>query len=264
MDRPVLTQEEPQLSYAKYFLQPLAPIPQEKLDIWHGPAADPSTVLPFEDRALFQRGDTPGLRNGFAVAANGTGFVANTTFMPGVTPEMIDWWFGWHSVSSDLRYKIWDKEDHWYARADNPDYVKDPSVPLNQKTWGVNHQILEDIGLGADELLLCFRRPSQLGYDESLLGTDDCLTMVCAYGRSNTPSFMTHLVRKAEGGILFCSRFWMGYGMTPGGHLGKVLPEGVAMPEIAPRSLYGHNIKEFSNLAAILPSLYAEEREKPW
>ena len=93
------------------------------------------------------------------MAANGTGFVANTTFMPGVTAEMFNWWFGWHSVTSDLRYKIWDHDDHWYARADNPDYVKDPSVPVSQKTWGVNHEILEDIGMGADPLLLCFRRP---------------------------------------------------------------------------------------------------------
>lgn len=264
MDRPVLTPEESTLSYAKYFNQPLAPIPQEKLDIWQGAPADPASVLAFEDRALFQKADVPGLQNGFAVAANGTGFVANTTFMPGVTPDMFNWWFGWHSVTSDLRYKIWDRDDHWYARADNPDYVKDPSVPLSQKTWGVNHEILEDIGLGADPLLLCFRRPADLGYDESLIGTDDCLAMVCAYGKGSAPAVMTHLVRKAEGGILFCSRFWMGYGPNEKGEIVKLVPDGVSIPEVVPRALYGHNIKEFSNLAAILPSVYAEEKDKPW
>ena len=35
--------------------------------------------------------------------------------MPGVTSEMLDWWFPWHSVGSDLRYKIWDPEDHYFA-----------------------------------------------------------------------------------------------------------------------------------------------------
>ena len=261
MDRPVLTAEEAALSYAKYFNQPMAPIPQDKLDIWHGPAADPAEVLPFEDRALFQRADVPGLQNGFAVAANGTGFVANTTFMPGVTAEMFNWWFGWHSVTSDLRYKMWNKDDHWYARADKPDYVKDSSVPLSQKTWGVNHQILEDIGLGADDLLLCFRRPADLGYDESLLGTDDCQAMVCAYGLGSAPAVMTHLARKTEGGILFCSRFWMGYGPNDKGEIVKLLPDGVSIPEIAPVSLLNHNVKEFSNLAAILAPLYAEEKD---
>ena len=33
MSRPVLTPEEAKLPYAKYFNRPMAPIPQEKLDI---------------------------------------------------------------------------------------------------------------------------------------------------------------------------------------------------------------------------------------
>ena len=38
---------------------------------------------------------------------NGTGYLANKTEMPGVTPEMFEWWFAWHSLE-DLRYRIWD------------------------------------------------------------------------------------------------------------------------------------------------------------
>mgnify|MGYP006964173643 CR=1 FL=1 len=53
--------------------------------------------------------------------------------MPGVTGEMLDWWFPWHSVGSDLRYKIWDPEDHYFARAYPASYVVDPNVPMNQK-----------------------------------------------------------------------------------------------------------------------------------
>lgn len=34
-----LTEEEKSLPYVKYFWQDLAPIPQEKLDIWRGPMA---------------------------------------------------------------------------------------------------------------------------------------------------------------------------------------------------------------------------------
>lgn len=264
MDRPVLTKEEAELSYAKYFNRPLAPIPQEKLDIWRGAIASPETALPFDQRKQFQNNDVPGMENGFCVAPDGSGFVANTTFMPRVSAEMFNWWFGWHSVTSDLRYKIWDSEDHYYARADNPDYVKNLNVPNSQKTWGVNHQILEDIGLGADDILLCFRRPADIGYDESKLGTPSCLAMVCAYGLGSTPAVMTHIAKSAKGGILFCSRFWMGYGPDEKGELIKLLPEGESFPEIAPRALFGHNIKEYSNLASILPSVYAEEKHKPW
>ena len=184
--------------------------------------------------------------------------------MPGVTAEMFNWWFGWHSVTSDLRYKLWDPEDHWHARADRPDYVKDPAVPTAQKTWGVKHDIVEDIGFGPDPLLLCFCKPSELGYRLEKIGTPACQAMVCAYGVGSTPAVMTHVAKQAEGGILFCSRFWMGYGPNEQGEIVKLLPDGVSVPEAGPRALYGHNIKEYSNLASILPFLYAEEKDKPF
>lgn len=41
------------------------------------------------------------------------------------------------------------------------------------------------------------------------------------------------------------------------------MPGGVSIPEMAPRALYGRNIKEYSSLASILPSAYAEEKDKP-
>ena len=68
MDRPVLTAEEAKLSYAKYFNRPLAPIPQEKLNIWKGPMAPAASALPFAERARFQDADVPGMDNGFTVA----------------------------------------------------------------------------------------------------------------------------------------------------------------------------------------------------
>ena len=73
---------------------------------------------------------------------------------------------------------------------------------------------------------------------------------------------MTHKVVPAEGGVWFKSHFWMGYGLDGDGQLVKLVPDGQAVPEMVPRALFGHNIKEFSNLAAILPSLYAEERAR--
>ena len=60
---------------------------------------------------------------------------------------------------------------------------------------------------------------------------------------------------------MFCSRFWMGYGVNENGEFVKLVPDGESIPEFVPRALYGHNIKEYSNLAAILPQLYAEEKD---
>lgn len=256
----IITDEEKKLSYAKYYYMPLEKIPKEKLDIWNGPAAASEGVLDIENRNLFLEEEVPGFQVGYCVAKNGTGYVANSTYMRYVTPEMVDWWFGWHSIESDLRYKIWDKDDHYYARADKPEYVKDPKVPCNQKTWGVNHNILEDIGMGPDPLLLRFKKPSDLGYDMSKIGKKGCQTMVCAVGEGKAPSFMTHKCRKVDGGIMFESRFWLGYGLKEE-KVVKLVPEGEAVPDIIPKMLFGHNIKEFTNLAVLLPKLYAEERD---
>ena len=38
----------------------------------------------------------------------------------------------------------------------------------------------------------------------------------------------------------------------------KLLPDGVQFPLMAVQALLAHNIKEFTNLAAILPEVYAE------
>ena len=38
------------------------------------------------------------------------------------------------------------------------------------------------------------------------------------------------------------------------------LPEGAKVPVDVPKKLFAHNIKEFSNLAAILPEVYAENK----
>lgn len=256
-----ISAEEALLPYVKYYYRALAPVPQEKLDIWNGPAADASAARPVEDKNSFLDHNSGGLESGFCVAPNGTGFVANSTLMPGVTGEMMDWWFGWHSVGSDLRYKIWDPEDHYHARALDPDYVLDPKVPNNQKTWGVDHDILEDVGFGPEKILLCFKRPCDLGYDESLIGTNGCYSMVCAVGKGDTPALMTHKWYEEAGGIWFKSNFWMGYGLDDAGALIKLLPDGVAVPEAGPRALFGHNIKEYTNLASILPEIYAEEKD---
>ena len=180
-----VSKEEKSLPYYRYFEQDLAPIPEEKLELLKaGPSQ--KKAVPFEEKNLFLAGANEDYcQTGYGIMEDGTGFVCNTTYMPGVTGEMLDWWFPWHSVGSDLRYKIWDPEDHYFARADRADYVCDPSVPMNQKTWGVNHYILEDVGPGPEFLKLCFKSPRDFGYETSLIGGDKCQSLVCAIGEGS-------------------------------------------------------------------------------
>lgn len=256
-----VSQEEKNLGYYKFFQRPLAEIPEEKLAILNNGQEAKKPGVPFEKRNLYLAGeDEEYCQSGYGVNEDGTGYVCNTTYMAGVTGEMLDWWFPWHSVGSDLRYKIWDPEDHYFARADRADYVCDPSVPMRQKTWGVNHYIMEDIGPGPEFLKLCFKSPADFGYDPAIIGSRACESMVCAIGESSCAAAMTHKWYPYEKGVLFCSRFWIGFRLEAG-MIRNALPEGVKIPEIVPKALFAHNIKEFSNLAAILPEVYAQNKD---
>ena len=257
-----VSREEQELPYYKYFTKPLAEVPAEKLAVLAG-GPSPVRAVPFEERNLFLKGeDKAYCQMGYGVAEDGTAFVCNETYMPGVTGEMMDWWFPWHSVGSDLRYKIWDPEDHYFARGDRADYVCDPAVPMNQKTWGVNHYIIEDVGPGPAFLKLCFKSPADFGYDEAAVGTDVCQSLVCAIGEGGCPAAMTHKWYPYRDGILFVSRFWIGYALVDG-QFQKILPEGARVPDMVPKGLFAHNIKEFTNLASILPSLWQEMGKLP-
>lgn len=88
-----VSREEMTLPYYKFFEQPLAEIPAYKLEILKsGPSALPA--VPFEQHNLFLVGeDTDFCQLGYGIMPDGTGFVCNQTYMPGVTGEMLDWWF---------------------------------------------------------------------------------------------------------------------------------------------------------------------------
>ena len=55
--------------------------------------------------------------------------------------------------------------------------------------------------------------------------------------------------------------YYIGYNIVDG-KPHKMLPDGEQFPIMAVQALLAHNIKEFTNLAAILPELYAEFKDK--
>lgn len=254
-----VSKEEKVLSYFKFYEWDMAKIPAEKLALLDAPQN--KSAVPFEEKNLYLEGrDNDYAQVGYGTATNGTGFVCNETYMPDVTVEMLDWWFPWHSVGSDLRYKIWDPEDHYFARADKPDYVCNPDVPINEKTWGVNHYILEDVGGGPSFLKICFKSPAEFGFDTSLIGKKFCASLVCGIGDGPCAAAMTHKWFPYQDGVKLCSRFWIGYGIIDG-KISCTLPDGAHVPVEVSKGLFAHNIKEFTNLAAILPEVYAENKD---
>ena len=147
--------EDQQRSYYKYYNAPMAPAdPQKYAKVLAGPI-DPAKALPFQDRnRLFE----PGYLEeelGYCVMPDGTGYLANLTQMPGVTAEMFDWWFAWHGLN-DLRYTIWDPEDHYYARSMQKNKALDPDLSLKEKYWDTTHDVLEDTGMAPEGLYIKF------------------------------------------------------------------------------------------------------------
>lgn len=256
-----VTQEEKNLPYYKYFERELAPVPEEALKrVSEGPM-DRERFLPLDQiNDFIQCTDSAFCQDGYAILEDNTGAISSKFFMPHVTPEMLDWWFPWHSVGSDLRYKIWDPEDHYFATAHPAATVLDPSVPVNQKTWNVDHYIVEDVGFGPKFTHIRFIRPKDIGIDESLIGTETCAGLVCGIGMG-LGAVMVHKWYPEKDGVIFQSRFWLGWGLKEDSTIGKTLPEGMAFPMEFCRNMYSHELKEFTNLMAILPEVYAEEKE---
>lgn len=88
-----LTESEKKKPFAKYFHRPMTPPPKEAGDALAKGPIDPSLALPIQDKdKLLDSGYLP-CERGYCVMPDGTGFVAGLTKMPGVTMEMLDWWF---------------------------------------------------------------------------------------------------------------------------------------------------------------------------
>lgn len=124
---------------------------------------------------------------------------------------------------------------------------------------------MEDIGGGLDDIIISFLKPEQMGFDSEKLKTSPVKAMFGGYGLTENrahptgkvPAVMIHTCREIQGGVEFRTRFWMGARINKGIPM-CVLPQGLRVPVEAPMGLAFHNVVEFSNLASILPELYAQ------
>jgi hypothetical protein len=182
--------------------------------------------------------------------------------MPGVTPEMFDWWFAWHGLDT-FRYVIWDKDDHYYCQSQSVEKNLDSSLSMKERYWDTWHDIKEALADGqpAVPVKLHFVHPTEVGFDPEKL-KDFKGTIVC----TPAPAIMIHFLRPTATGSELRTRFYMGYMNGPDGKP-VPMPEGAGpqMPdeikEMMGRSMLMHNVKEFTHLAEILPDLYNEFKD---
>jgi DAPG hydrolase PhiG domain len=250
--------------YARFLNTQLQPLPahiRHALD--RGPVPEP--LLPIIGAAaenLF--GTAPVLEDGFALCAGGAMLVAVRTDMPGVTPAMIDWWFGWHSDSPE-RYKLWHPRAHVHAA-----WLSPPPAGTRGRARYIGHTSIVDEYIGSNLIRAAIRfvNPATLGFADPSLDNPEKATIVCARtGFGDFPidvGYLVHHVRRTAAGSEMRSRFWVGGPYAAGRHspawtviaraAGLLMGQG----EADARALLVHCAEEMQHLASFLPALYAQ------
>lgn len=258
--------EDTRLSYYKYYEREKVQPAPERFTVLERPG-NPADALPIQDRnKLFDKGYLPD-EFGYYLNDDGSAQIGNRTFMPGTTGEMLDWWFAWHPLYP-FRYTVWDNEEHLdlIIGDDVRKKILDPAVPMDQKHWDVVHNPIEQFGDGPrDSVFIHFEDPHNFGMDMTRYKTDACSFLICANIDIPTPGgilpvALIHTGRPVEGGLEYRTRFWFGWKITDG-IPELALPEGVRVPDGPPKAILRHNIIEYTNLATILPEIYAEEKD---
>lgn len=252
-------------SYYKYYENmEVANLTEEQMAYIANCKGELGQGLEIEDRNRLLDDDYIPEPHGYYPLKGGGLLVSGTIPMPDVTYDMLNWWWPWHALDP-LRYAIWDLEDHFDSKMQDEARARilDPNVPIPEKIWGCNNAVMESIGGPADEIVIMFRNPEELGYDMSKIGPgkrEFFLAANALMGSMKVPVVMTETAREIEGVMTFFARFWVGY-VVENGEAKYVLPPDLKLPDQVAMGLAGHNIKEFQHLNKILPLVYAEEKD---
>jgi phloretin hydrolase len=236
---------------SEFLDRPLTPVAPETLDAIERGPIDPGDAL---DRSELDRLLDPAplpAETGWCTLGDGVGYVAVRTPMPGLTGEMVDWWFDWHP-DEPIRYRIWHPLAHRTNRVDRP------AASGAKRHWGTVHHPVEDVGTGVQHVRIEFFPPSELGFGTDALGDPLVATIVCGYpGDDRTRlrhSLMVHVFLAGDDGLVLRSHFWMGAALPR--PLASRFVRRRAMPAKLPKALANHCAEEYTHLAAILPELY--------
>jgi phloretin hydrolase len=247
----------------EYLKRPMAPPEVAVMDaISRGPI-EPGEALPLSELdRLLDPAPLP-VETGWCTLADGVGYVAVRTPMPGVSGEMIDWWFDWHP-RDPLRYRIWHPDAH------EGNSVEAPAKPRAKYHWGAVHHPVEDVGTGTVHARIAFQPPTAIGFSTDALDDPAVATIACGEvgddRRRVRHSIMAHVFLEDGEGVALRSHFWLGAAIRPylpaalaapaGRALNNRLVRGLALPSDLPRSLSRHCAEEYANLGALLPELW--------
>lgn len=268
-------EEELKRDEGRYWSTQTVPVPEDVQAALKGGPMDPEDILPFKDIKRLMEPGYHDVEIGYGVDVDGVQYAACLTKMPGVTAEMIDGWFAWHPLH-DIRYRIWFPPGHYGTSVDDPERCRDSSLTYPERYWHNKHTVIEDLGNGAAKLMILFVPPEEFGFDPSLFAESKVGTIVC--GNVGFPGVrgglffakMCHFVRETAEGVEMRSRFWIGRDIAKEGKkedalINRILNTRLVRKTVLPRAaqrLANHCAAEYTNLAQLLPRLFAEYKDK--
>lgn len=247
--------------YYKYYLEDMAKADPTSQKTMAEFPIDPQDATPVQKRNDLLKPGYLTTEIGYCQMPDGTAFMANYLKMPNVTAEMFHWWFAWHGLEP-MRYIIWNKDDHYdvFVKNGTEKQLTDESLSMAERLYGVTHTVTEDTGFGPEKFDINFKNPIDLGYDPELIAGSKTDIVAAANGET---ALMLHSVREIDGGIELRSRFWLGWNIDLQTHEPvRVIPDNIKIDGEVAKRLGLHSIKEMTNLAEILPSVYAENKDK--
>ncbi|GAC67156.1 hypothetical protein GS4_06_00020 [Gordonia soli NBRC 108243] len=251
--------------FAKYMADHTRPAPAHVLRAHAGPPTPAVDIPPFERLTddLAPTGLSK-VETGYGQRRDGVTWAATRIDMPGVTADMWDWWFGWHSIDS-ARYKLWHPDAHRYASLAK-DLTK-ADISDRAKYVGNTTFVDEYVGPKLQQLAINFRDPVAHGFR-----VPDGHTVVFGrVGSSIAPvdlGWLAHQVRPTARGVEMRSRFHLnlrGLHTPDVGQAACAVARGAAVDprdlELGidlGRDLMLHCGQEMNHLAGFLPRLHAE------
>jgi hypothetical protein len=251
MKRRELTEEEKRKPYSKYFYKELAEIPAADLEKVNAGPVDPSAVTTIQNRSDLMKPGYLEEETGYTVLPDGSGFAATLVKMPGVTPEMLDWWFNWHPLEG-LRYALWCPVAHTDISVKNPAQHLDSSgVALKERNYGSTHYPVEGFNMrSSQKVAIEFFSPRDFGLDMSMFSEPEISRAYCA-------NVVLDLLKTPFNVFFHAIRYWLGYTMKGGAPVRVKRPLPYKMSDLA-RNNCLHSLTEYNNLASFLPGLYEE------
>lgn len=272
-DRPELFPDEKLLSYAKYYYLDPDPIHPMALQILRKPLEEKDILWPEQVEEMFKPGYQDAVL-GYRTFEGGS-YTALYAQLPGVTLDMLNWWFVWMTVPpksvdrshGNLRYKIWcpmDHFDHYPSDEQTAQRLTDESIPLSLRRQNIHVTAVESID-----------KDKTKGYKKIPMNPVDCHVLslpkevwdyIDASGILNVStsdhSVTLQYFRRTSYGCEAIFRTWRGYVLNEEGRI--VRKEGFAPPteEHLVADLM-HNLHEIPHFTKFLPQLYAEESNKP-